>query len=178
MNESSVIYLNNSNSPVEVPFYEKRWFIVFGRLITSVVAKIPPLNRRISNSIPFIYGRIPSLYREGKYVEALELSISGLKLCDLNDETDHSSWWSFLCYAVYCAWALDNSNLMTSLISIAEKGFEPFKGSSVSYCFCNFSHFKFAQEDYNSAINWAEFAKKADDDSGEAYYLLGYYQPL
>jgi len=176
MNKSSVVYLNNFKSPNQVPFYERRWFLLSGRIISAVIAKIPPLNRRISKTIPFLDGRIPTLYHAGKYVEALELSISGLKKCNLNDETDHYYWWSFMSYAVYCAWELNNPNLMTSLVSIAEKGFEPFEGYRVSYCFCKFSRFKFDQKDYDSAFRFAEVAKKADDESGEAYYLLGFYE--
>ena len=176
MSRSKVVLLNKFDSPVKVPFYERRWFILFSRIISSAVAKIPPLNKRISKTIPFLNGRIPTLYRVGNYVEALELSISGLKKCDLNDETDHYWWWSFMSYAVYCAFALDNSKIMNSLISIADKGFEPFEGSNVSYCFCHFSHFKYVQGDYDSAIRFAEVAKEADDESGKAYYLLGYYE--
>ena len=78
-------------------------------------------------------------------------------------------------YSVYCAHFLENSKIMSTLIKIAKKGFKPFEGSNVAYCFCHFSHFKFIQDDYDSAIRMAEIAKKADDDSGEAYYLLGYY---
>ena len=79
-------------------------------------------------------------------------------------------------YAVYCAHKLDNSNIMNRLLSVSEKGPEPFGGSKVSYCYCDFSRFKYAHEDYNSAIRFAELAKTADDNSGEAYYLLGYYE--
>ncbi len=176
MSKSKVVFLNNFDSPVQVPFYERRWFILFSRFISSAVAKIPPLAKRISKTIPYLNGWIPTLCRAGNYVEALELSISGLKKCDLNDITDHYWRWSFMSYAVYCAFALDNSKLMNSLISMADNRFEPFEGSNVSYCFCQFSHFKYVQGDYDSAIRLAEVAREADDESGKAYYLLGYYE--
>jgi len=176
MNKSKVVYLNSSKAPVETPFYEKHWFKVFGRLVSVFVGSIPLLSRYVSQTIPFLNGRVPKLYRSGNYVDALDLSLLGLTKCDINDEGDHYRWWSFMSYAVYCAYMLNNANIMTKLMSIAQKGPQPFEGNSVSYCYCNFSQLKFAEEDHDLAITLAERAKIADDTSGEAYYLLGYYE--
>ena len=175
MSRSKVVYLNNARAPAEIPFYEKKWFRIFARLASNFIGSIPPLRRYISKTIPYLNGRIPKLYRAGNYIEALDLSLLGLIKCDRSNELDHYWWWSFMSYAVYCADLLDNSKIMNTLIKIAERGFEPLEGRNTAYCFCHFSQFKFAQEDYDSAIRLAELAMKADDASGEAYYLLGYY---
>lgn len=176
MSKSRVVYLNSAKSPTETPFYEKHWFKILGRLVSNLIGSIPPLRRYISKTLPYLNGRVPKLYRAGNYIEALDLSLLGLIRCDKNNEPDHYWWWSFMSYAVYCAYMVGNGNFMDKLISIAEKGPQPFEGSSVAYCFCNFSHFKFAEEEYDLAIRLAERAKNADDTSGEAYYLLGYYE--
>lgn len=175
MNESKVIYIRDDSVPSKQPFYEKKWFKVFGRIVSFCVGIIPPLKNFIANSTPNLVGRIPALFRQEKYNEALELSLYGLSKCDKNTEIYYYFWWLFMGYAAYCAYCLDNSEMMDSLCQRAESGPEPFEGSQVAYCFCYFSHFKYSLEEYDSAIRFAEIAKKADDNSGEAYYLLGYY---
>lgn len=49
-------------------------------------------------------------------------------------------------------------------------------GSNAAYCFCRFSNFKYEQEEYDKAIHFAKLAKKAGDESGEVYFLLGFYE--
>jgi len=175
MDQSKVVYLRNAKAPIETPFCEKAWFKALSRLINAFIGGIPPLRRYVAKSIPYLSGRVPKLYREGKYIEALELSLLGITKCAKNNVMNHWWWWSFMSYAVYCAYNLDNTNIMNRLMTISEKGPEPIEDSKVSYCYCHFSHLKYTQEDYDSAIRFAELANKADDDSGEAYYLLGYY---
>lgn len=176
MGKSKVVLLKSAQAPVETPFYEKHWFKVFARFVSKFIGSIPPLKRYISKTVPYLNGRVPKVYREGNYVEALDLSLLGLIKCDTNNELDHYWWWSFMGYAVYCVYMLNKPHFMNKLMSIAEKGPQPFEGSSSAYCFCNFSDFKFAEGDYDLAISLAERAKNADDTSGEAYYLLGYYE--
>ena len=138
MDKSKVVYLNNGYAPTETPFYEKHWFKVLGRLVTGFIGSIPPLRRYISKTIPYLHGRIPKLYHEGNYIEALELSILGITKCYKDDEWHHYWWWSFMSYAVYCAQSLENSKIINHLIEIADKGLRPFEGSRVAYCFCTY----------------------------------------
>ncbi|MBN1180643.1 MAG: hypothetical protein JXB49_00045 [Bacteroidales bacterium] len=176
MNESKLIYFDKNEIPTEIPFYKKTWFITLSRLINLFVSKIPPLRKYVSNTIPFLNGKIPRIYREGKYIEAIELSLSGLLKCNKNMEENQFYWWSFLSYAVYCADCLKNAKILNVLVSISGKGTQPFTGYNAAYCFCRFSRLKYEQEQYDLAVNFAKLAKEADDESGEAYFLLGFYE--
>jgi len=175
MSESKIIYLNNDNKLNETPFYEKQWFKVLGRLLTTIIRRIPPLRRYISKTVPYLNGRVSKLYKEGKYLEAIELSLTGLLRCGTKNEMYHYWWWSYMGYASYCAFCLNNPQIMRKLISISEKGFKPFEGNRVSYCFCRFSNFMFTQRDYKAATMYAERAITADEASGEPHFLLGFY---
>jgi hypothetical protein len=177
MDRSKVVYLDNvKKTPIETPFYEKNWFKTLSRLINILIKIIPPLRKFVAKSIPNLSRRTQKLYREGKYIEALELSIIGLVKCGRKNEMYNWYWWSFLSYAVYCADCLKSAKIMNLLISISKKSPQPHEGSDAAYCYCRFSHFKYAQEEYDAAIHYADLAKNADDKSGEAYYLLGFYE--
>jgi len=162
MDRSKVAYLGNVKAPIETAFYEKNWFKALSRLINTFIRMIPPLRRLVAKSIPNLSRRIQKLYREGNYIEALELSILGLKKCERKNVMYDWYLWAFMSYAIYCAGCLNNTKIMDILISISEKSSQPDEGSSAGYCYCRFSQFKYAQKDYASAIRFAELAKNAD----------------
>ena len=133
MNKSNIIYLANSAAPAETPFYKKPWFLALSKLIYFFINGIPPLQKYVSKTLPFLNGRIPRLYRNEKYLEALELSLLGLVKCNKNMEMNQYWWWSFLSHAAYCADCLKNTNIMNHLISMSEKVPRSYIGGNAAY---------------------------------------------
>ena len=176
MDDSKVTILYTKKNEEDVPFYENKWFKLTQKILRPLT-NFPPIKRYISKSKSGLMGRIPRIYKDENYTTALELSVLGLSKCKRKSPfIDQFYWWAFLSYAVYCANMLKSKPIMKKLIKLSDIGFEPMEGHYASYCFSRFSHFMYIEGDYDKAIEFAEKSLNADNNAGEPYYLLGYYE--
>jgi hypothetical protein len=119
---------------------------------------------------------VSRLIEDKKYGEALSLSHEGLDKCDeLEDAKRRSRWWQFLSCALYCVEMLDKGDEKERLLSLGEARRGRDKGRDVAYCFSYFSRWKYAEGDYDTAIEYAELARGAESSFAEAHFLLGWY---
>jgi tetratricopeptide (TPR) repeat protein len=159
-------------------FYEKKWFKIAGRIIKPIL-NLKPINKYLSKTKSGLMGRIPRIYKEGNFLEALRLSVEGLSKCKKNNQyIDNYYWWCFLSYSVYCARMLNNNVIMKKLYNISKYEFEPLADSYASYCFCQFSRYMYLEGKYEKAVELAIRAKDTDNSAGLPFYLLGYYDLL
>lgn len=177
MANSKVVFLSHYREPVRTWSHEKPPSGVMTRLKAPFIRSIRRLGRCLK-TIPRLSDSVTKLYLEGKHAEALELSTLGLTKCKTNNERHNFWWWHFMGYAVYCADRLKHDKILNRLLSISEGCRRSYEGShaAYAYCYCRFSRLAYEQEQYDSALRFAELARKADDGSAEAHYLLGYYE--
>ena len=176
MKNPKVTVLEGVRQSNEKEFYERWWFKGFVRALSSLVNKIPPLRRYLSKTASGMLGISYQYLKAKNYAEALRICNEGLiRFRNKTDCLGHYDWWEFMKYAACAAYNLDDNEQKLSLISMGENGIEPFEGNAVAVSFCYFSRWRFQEQDYEAAIDYAQRAKNADAKCSEAHFLLGWY---
>jgi hypothetical protein len=146
------------------------------RHILSLLKQMLPLPSYLVDYTGAFLVTVSRLIEDKKYGEALALSHEGLGRCDeLGDAKRRSRWWQFLSCAVYCADVLERDAEKDRLLSLAQARRGQERGRDVAYCYSHFSRWKYAEEDYERAMEYAELARGADSSFAEAHFLLGWY---
>jgi hypothetical protein len=177
MTKSNVTFLQLPPTPYKKEFYEKYWFKFFTKSLNLVLNLFPPLRRYIAKTASGMLGRAFQCLKAENYDEAYQLCSAGLiKFRHKTDSLGHYDWWEFMRYGTNAAEHLEEIDKKEDLISLAEKGIQPFEGFGVAYSYCLFSRWKYQEKDYDSAITFAERAVKADESYAEAHALVGWYK--
>jgi hypothetical protein len=146
------------------------------RHILSLLRQMLPLPSYLVDYTGAFLVTVSRLIEDKKYADALALSHQGLGRCDeLGDAKRRSRWWQFLSCAVYCAEVLEADAEKERLLSLGEARRGRERGRDVAYCYSHFSRWKYAEEDYDKAMEYAEIARGADSSFAEAHFLLGWY---
>ena len=161
------------SKPLKAPPFTK--FVV---AVLRLVAKLPPVNRYISESVGGLSGRIFRCWEKREYEKATNIAIYALEKYrnkTNNPVMDHHHWWSFMKYGVDSAKYIENEELREKLIEYANTGIEPFEGYDVAYSYLEFSKWKHHSKSYEVAIKYAEVASRSDSTWAEPDFILGWY---
>jgi hypothetical protein len=151
-------------------------------LVASIqlLAKIPPIKKRMAESVGGLSGRIFRCWEKQEYEKATRIAIQALekyrnKKSRIFHFMDHHNWWSFMKYGVDSVRHIKNEELRERLIQYANAGIEPFEGYDVAYSYLEFFRWKYDVNSYDEAIKYAEVASKADETWAEPDFILGWY---
>ncbi|HVO83742.1 MAG TPA: hypothetical protein VMU60_04880, partial [Syntrophobacteria bacterium] len=146
------------------------------RYILSILKQMLPIPSYLLDYTGPYLVTASHLIEDKKYGDALAACHKGLDMCDeLGEAKRRSRWWQFLACAVYCAEMLDKEDEKGRLLSLGEARRGRERGRDVAYCYSHFSRWKYAEEDYHTATEYAEIARGADSTFAEAHFLLGWY---
>lgn len=87
---------------------------------------------------------------------------------------EHHHWWQFVRYACESASRIDDKELKRKIFHEVSNGIEPFEGYSVAYAFLQIAKWKYADDDHDGAIEFAQKATEADETWAEAEFILGW----
>jgi hypothetical protein len=175
MAEAKVISLPRGDRPNKPPTVERLRLTKIRRFLAFLRRMIPVPAHLADRSGPLLV-TVSRLLKAAAYEEALALSHEGMQCCGQSQEAKlRRRWWQFLSCAVYSAEMLDRAAERENLISLAKAYPAREKGHSVAYCFSHFSRWRYAEEDYGTAMAYAEIACEADSTFAEAHFLLGWY---
>ena len=161
------------------PFKEPPFTKFFVTAI-KLLAKIPPIKKRIAESVGGLSGSIFSCWEKQEYEKATQIAIHALEIYRIKKSRflpfmDHHHWWSFMKHGVDSAKHTKNGELQEKLVEYANAGIEPFEGYDVAYSYLEFSRWKYHANSYDEAVKYAEVASRADDTWAEPDFILGWY---
>jgi len=164
------------------PFKEPR-FTAFFIWVIRLFSKIPYIRKKINNSAGGLSGSIFRCWSKKDYKKATEISIFALerfrnKKDWLGPDMQHHNWWQFMKHGVDSAKNIDEPELKSKLIIIADNGPKPYEGYDVAYSYLEFSRWKYQDNNYEDAIKYARLAASADNTWAEPEFILGWYSLL
>jgi hypothetical protein len=175
MGDSKIIHLPRESRATKERLFDRLCRPTLRHILSILKQMLPIPSYLLDYTGPYLV-TVSRLIKAGRHGEALALSHEGLDKCDeLGEVKGRSRWWQFLSCAVYCAEMLDREDERERLLSLGKARQGRDKGRDVAYCFSHFSRWKYAEGDYDTAIAYAEIARRADRSFAEAHFLLGWY---
>lgn len=148
--------------------------------LLRLLQRIPPIRRWLANSIGGMQQALVRCFQAEDYEKAAKIAIYALK--KLRHKTSllflfspHHHWWEFMKFAVQSLERCESKEMRDEVIGLAKDGIEPFEGHDVAYSFDRFSRWRYEEKDYDTAVNFAEIASKADETWADSDLLLGWY---
>lgn len=142
--------------------------------------RIGLFRRSVGVTVGGRFGAIYGCQKRGEHGKAADLAINALKLfCHQQSGTMLLSasdfWWQFMRAAVVSLEKLDDRDKREEVIALARDGVEPFEGYDVAYSFLAFARWKYQQRDFDTAIEFATVASKADATWAEPDFFMGWF---
>lgn len=155
-------------------------FVFLLRPLFRIAEIFGPLRRALDNSLGGRTGAISRCTVRGKHDKAVALAIDALKTYRHQSSrfplpTGQDLWWVFMKFAVDSLQTYNDPDTWDELIEMARNGVEPFEGYSFAQSQLAFSHWKYRTGDYDTAVEFAETAARADATWGEPDFVLGWY---
>ncbi|MEH6542700.1 MAG: hypothetical protein V7721_02055 [Porticoccaceae bacterium] len=160
--------------------FKETWFTSGALFLVRLIKKIPYFKRKIDESMGGLSGAIFRCQDSGDHLRATKIAVYAIeKFRNKKDRffpfMAHHHWWQFMTHAAESAGQIDDHELREKLIHLAENGIEPFEGNYVAVAFLEFSRWKYREENYEKAIEYAELAVTADGTWAEPDFILGWY---
>ena len=70
---------------------------------------------------------------------------------------------------------IENKDLRDKLTLLANEGIKPYEGYYVAYSYLEFSRWKYYENDYENAINYATVSASSDVTWAKPEFILGWY---
>lgn len=125
------------------------------------------------------FGAIFGCQKRGEHGKAADLAIEALKAFRHKQSGTmmlgaSDFWWLFMRAAVVSLEKLDDQDRQDEVIALARNGIEPFEGYDVAYAFLAFARWSYQQRDFDTAIEFATVASKADATWAEPDFFMGW----
>jgi len=175
MGDAKIVHLSRDGRAKKERFFDRLRRPTLRHIVSILKQMLPIPSYLLDYTGPYLV-TVSRLIEEKKYGDALAVCHKGLDMCDeLGEAKRRSRWWQFLSCAVYCAEMLDKEDEKERLLSLGEARRGRERCRDVAYCYSHFSRWKYADEDYDMAAEYAEIARGADSTFAEAHFLLGWY---
>ncbi|MDH3704196.1 MAG: hypothetical protein OEU46_23100 [Alphaproteobacteria bacterium] len=165
-------------------FPSGRYLKVLGFVLGPIVwllFKIGFIKRRLDRSIGGRIGTISRYTKKGMHDKAIAHAFDAL-----NEYRDNPGgnrmpsggdfWWFFMSLATKSLRQCDDQSKWDEAIELAKASRNPPEDYYAAQSYLAFSHWKYAMEDYDAAIEFAEVASRADSSWGEPDFVLGWYR--
>ena len=148
--------------------------------VLRLFTHIRPIRKWLSTTVGGLNGAIFQCFKSNDYEKAAKIAVYALKkhrykTSRLVPFGPHFHWWVFMKLAAQSLDRCESKDMRDEVIRMARDGIEPFEGYDVAYAFDRFSRWKYSEEDFEAAIEFAEIATQADETWPEPDFLLGWY---
>lgn len=139
------------------------------------------IKRRLDRSIGGRVGTISRCAKKGLHDKAIAHAFDALR--EYRDNPGGKRmigggdfWWFFMSLATESLKHCTDQSKWEEAIELAESSRNPPEDYHAAQSYLAFSHWKYAMEDYDTAIKFAEIASRADSSWGEPDFVLGWYR--
>lgn len=145
------------------------------------LTQIGPIRRYLGGTIGGRFGSIYGCQKRGDHAKAADLAVQALKKFRYQRPGvvvlggADFFWWQYMYAAVVSLDKLEDQDQRDELIELARNGIEPFEGYDVAYAFLTFARWKYQQRDFDTAIEFATVASKADATWAEPDFFMGWF---
>lgn len=149
--------------------------------VLRALFKIRFIGRRLDRTVGGRVGTISRCANKGLHDRAVAHAFDALnEYRDIPDGKFMSSgreyWWTFMSLATESLQHCDDQSKWEEAIALAKASRNPPEDYDAAQSYLAFSHWKYAMEDYDAAIEFAEVASRADPSWGEPDFILGWYR--
>lgn len=150
--------------------------------VLSLLWRIGFVRRYLAGTAGARISAMSRCQKRGEHDRAADLAIDALKAFRhrkrgrFDDGDAHFFWWSFMRFAVFNLPKCNDPDKWETVIALTRDGMEPFEGYDVAIAFHAFARRKMAVRDYETAVEFATIASRADETWAEPDFLLGWYE--